>query len=113
MAPKNRLHPETRTVRKLEADGWDLVGKVATRMGRFSVDLFGFADVIGLRDGGVILVQATSDDHVSHRVRKMESPELIDRVRTACKIGVCVEVWGWYKHKEEPRIVSFNEKLGL
>ena len=108
--PKSKLHPETRTVRKLQADGWVLVGKVATRMGKFASDLFGFADVIGIRSVAghgieVILVQATSASNVSARVKKLDA---LDSVGLAVGLGITVEVWGWYPEKDEPRVVSFN-----
>lgn len=45
-------------------------------------DLFGFGDVIGLREGEVLLVQATSGDNVAARVRKA---------------GIRIEVHGWRK----------------
>ena len=57
-------------------------------------DLFGFVDILCLKDGEVVGVQATSDDHVSHRVNKIAEHGNVDAVR---KAGIGIVVHGWKK----------------
>jgi hypothetical protein len=57
-------------------------------------DLFGFVDVIGVRENETIAVQATSYSNVSARVKKIADHENIPMVR---KAGWRIEVWGWHK----------------
>jgi hypothetical protein len=59
-------------------------------------DLFGVADVLAVhpRDRLFLLVQATTADHVAHRLRKTRArPELA----LWLKAGGRFEVWGWFK----------------
>ena len=58
-------------------------------------DLFGFIDILAIRDDGdVLAVQATSRDHVAHRVTKIADHPNLPAVR---KAGWTIEVWGWGK----------------
>jgi hypothetical protein len=57
-------------------------------------DLFGIGDVLAVhpRDKAVLLVQATTADHVADRLKRVRRrPELPALLRA----GVAVEVWGW------------------
>jgi hypothetical protein len=59
-------------------------------------DLWHFADVLAChpRDRLFLLVQATSADHLAHRLRKARArPELA----LWLKAGGRFEVWGWFK----------------
>ena len=58
-------------------------------------DLFGFADLLAIRDDEILLVQVTSGSNVSARVRKIAESEHIDKVR---KAGFTVCVHGWRKN---------------
>lgn len=99
------LHPETRTVRALEADDW-VADKAVVKQGKFSSDYLGIIDVIGLREScgispEVILVQATDNTHFANRVKKvLASPQ----TRKALKTGAHVEIWAWYRDRDEPKI---------
>jgi hypothetical protein len=58
------------------------------------VDLFGFCDVLAVKEGATLAVQCTSADHVSHRLAKLrECPG----VQAALSAGWTVELWGWRK----------------
>lgn len=59
-------------------------------------DLFGFIDILGLRDGETIAVQATSYSNVSARVNKIAEHENVGVVR---KAGWRIAVHGWRKVK--------------
>ena len=58
-------------------------------------DLFGFGDVLGLREAEVLMVQATSGDNVSKRVTKIAEHPNVDAVR---KAGIRIAVWGWRRN---------------
>lgn len=55
-------------------------------------DLFGFIDVIGLKDGETLAVQATTRSNISSRVQKIGDAPLVGAVREA---GWRIVVWGW------------------
>jgi carbonic anhydrase len=55
-------------------------------------DLFGFIDILAVRDNEVLGVQATSRDNVSARVAKIAEHENIAAVR---KANIRLEVHGW------------------
>jgi hypothetical protein len=57
-------------------------------------DLFGFGDVLAIRPGEVLLVQATTGDHVAHRLAKIADHENAAAVRSA---GFRIVVHGWRK----------------
>lgn len=57
-------------------------------------DLFGFVDVVAARAGDLLLIQATSDDHVSHRRSKILQSPALERVAWS---GAKIEIWGWAK----------------
>lgn len=61
---------------------------------RIRQDLFGFIDVLCLKDGEVVGVQATSASHAAERARKIGEHENVGRVR---KAGIRIEVHGWRK----------------
>ena len=70
-------------------------------------DLFGFADLLAIRENEVMLVQVTSGTNVSARVKKITESEHIDMVR---KSGMSVFVHGWRRLKSgwEPKIVDLS-----
>lgn len=58
-------------------------------------DLFGFIDVLCLKDGETVAVQTTSSDHVAHRAAKIAESEHVDAVR---KAGWKIVIHGWRKN---------------
>lgn len=58
-------------------------------------DLYGFIDILAIRDNEVVGVQATSGDNVAARVRKIGEHELVGQVRRA---GIRILVHGWRKN---------------
>ena len=70
-------------------------------------DLFGFGDLLAIRENEVLLVQVTSGSNVSARVKKITDNEHIGAVR---KSGMRVEVHGWRKLKSgwEPKVVDMS-----
>ena len=87
--------PTELTLRKLRGDGWTAqVVEHWVPGANVRRDLFGFIDVLALRDGDVLAVQATSDGNVASRVHKIASSPHVAAVREA---GWRIEVWGWKK----------------
>lgn len=58
-------------------------------------DLFGFIDILAIKDNQVVAVQATSDSNVSSRVNKITDHEHLALVR---RVGWSVYVHGWKKN---------------
>lgn len=58
-------------------------------------DLWGFADILALRDGEVLAVQTTSGSNVAARVRKISEHENVGAVR---KAGIRIAAHGWRKN---------------
>lgn len=84
---------------KLAADGWhvETVEQTIRVPGRvFKRDLFGFGDLLAIRGGERLIVQATSYTNVSARVSKIAESELVGLVRDA---GFGIVVHGWRKVK--------------
>lgn len=89
------MTPTERTLKKLRADGWlpAVVEKWNSHV-RIRQDLYGFIDVLAVREGETLAVQACSGGDVSTRVRKIADHDNVDAVR---KAGWRIEVWGWRK----------------
>ena len=101
--------PTSRTLRRLRAEGW--MAAVVERWNphaRIRQDLFGILDIVAIRDGETLGVQATSGSNVARRVEKLTDSEALYALRAA---GWRVEVWGWRKRANgrwEPRIVDVS-----
>lgn len=63
---------------------------------RIRQDLWGFADILAIRENEVLAVQVTSGSNVAARIRKITEHENLPAVR---KAGIRVEVHGWRKLK--------------
>lgn len=57
-------------------------------------DLFGFIDLLALKDGETLAVQTTSYSNVSARINKIADHENVAAVR---KAGWSIHVHGWHK----------------
>ena len=101
--------PTQRSLQKLRADGY--LAEVVERWNphaRVRHDLFGFVDVIAVRDSEVLAVQATSRSNVAARVTKIAEHENLAAVR---KAGIRIEVHGWAKMangRHEVRVVDVS-----
>lgn len=92
---KSGTSPTARSLARLRADGW--LAEVVERWNphaRVRNDLFGFIDVLAIRGGEVLGVQATSRDNVAARVAKIGDHANVGAVR---KAGIRLEVHGWGK----------------
>jgi hypothetical protein len=89
------MTPTQLTLRKLRADGW--LAEVVERWvpgANIRKDLFGFVDILALRDGETLAVQATSYTNISARVNKIASLDAVADVRRA---NWSIWVIGWRK----------------
>ena len=88
--------PTQRSLAYLRQEGCDLV-QVVERWNphaRVRQDLFGVIDILAIREGETIGVQATSAANVSSRVRKLEDSDALGALRAA---GWTILVHGWRK----------------
>lgn len=87
--------PTARTLAALRAEEW--TAQVVERWNAFArvrVDLFGCIDVLAVRPGAILAVQATSGANVAARVAKSKA---LPALRTWLEAGGRFEVWGWAK----------------
>ncbi len=87
--------PTQLTLEKLRAEGWlaEVVEKWVPGA-NIRKDLFGWVDIVALKDGETLAVQATSYSNVSKRVTKIAESETVAEVR---KANWSIQVWGWHK----------------
>jgi hypothetical protein len=85
--------PNTLTLRELERRGF-VASLVESRIpgARITRDLFGCIDVIGIRGGETVAVQATSISNIASRIRKVEESPALAAMRAA---GWTILVHGW------------------
>jgi hypothetical protein len=90
--------PTARSLAHLRADGWhaEVVEQTVRAPGRtFKRDLWGFVDILCLRDGERLAVQTTSGTNVAARIRKIADSPLLPLVRSA---GIAIHVHGWRRN---------------
>ncbi len=87
--------PTALSLNQLRKDGWQCQVVEKTLPKTFiKQDLFGFIDILAVRDGVTMGVQATDYTSVSKRVNKIALLDTVDAVR---KAGWKLVVWGWHK----------------
>lgn len=87
--------PTSRTLDWLRSDGYlAAVVEKWNPHARIRNDLFGFIDILAIKDGETVAVQATSWSNMSARIKKIAESEHIGQVRRA---GWTVWVIGWKK----------------
>jgi hypothetical protein len=87
--------PTARSLEYLRKQGYTVA--VVEKFNSFTKtrnDLFGFIDVLAIRRNETLAVQATSRDHVAHRIAKISECEHLGAVREA---GWKIVVHGWSK----------------
>ena len=91
--------PTQLSLKKLRADGY-LVA-ITERWNAFAKirqDMFGFIDLLAIKEGEILAVQTTSASNMSARVKKIADHENVGAVR---KAGWFIHVHGW--HQDEKR----------
>jgi hypothetical protein len=90
------MSPTQRTLKRLRDAGY--LAYVVERWipgAKIRSDLFGFVDVLALRDGEILGVQTTTGSNVNARIAKITEHENVAVVR---KAGIRIEVDGWRKN---------------
>lgn len=88
------LSPMQRSLAKLRQDGYRV--HITEHYSRgLKHDLFGFCDILALRENEVLAVQVTSGSNVAARVKKIMDSEELPFVR---KAAIRVVVHGWKKY---------------
>lgn len=91
--------PTSRSLELLRKRGWR-VDVVERRLGSFvTKDLFGFIDLLAIKDEEVLAVQTTSSSNVAARVKKIGSVDLEGALADVRKLGWSIHVHGWAKRK--------------
>lgn len=109
------LSPTARTLALLRGEGWDAeVVEKWNHVTRTRKDLYGFIDIVGVRDEETIGVQSTSYSNVSARIKKIQAePKAVKWLRANNRI----QVQGWRKivgsRRWTCRIVDLTLKDGL
>lgn len=91
----SRTSPTQRSLAKLRGEGY--LVEVVERWNAHSrtrKDLFGWVDIIAIRDGETLAVQTTSWGNISSRVKKIMESDTLPDVRAA---GWLIHVHGWKK----------------
>jgi hypothetical protein len=99
------MSPTQRTLAHLRDGGCQLVQVVEkwNPHARIRQDLFGFVDVLAIRDGQTIAVQTTSSSNISSRLKKIADSESIAHIR---KAGWTVLVHGWRKNSKNRWVLT-------
>ena len=89
------MTPTQLTLRKLREDGWTVeVVEKWVPGANIRKDLFGFIDLMAIKDEQTLAVQATSYSNISARVKKIEASDYLAAVR---KANWSIWVIGWRK----------------
>lgn len=89
------MSPTQRSLKHLRDQGYRVA--ITERWNPFAKirqDLFGFIDLLAIRDGETLAVQTTSAGNMAARVKKIAESEAVGDVR---KAGWRVVVHGWRK----------------
>jgi hypothetical protein len=94
--------PTTRTLALLREQGYTVaVVEKWNPHARIRQDLFGFIDILAIKRGETLAVQATAAG-VSARLKKITESELLPKVREA---GWTIQIWGWTKSAKTGKYV--------
>lgn len=95
---KSSVSPSARSLKELRKQGY-IAESVEKRIRNWiTKDFINVIDILAFKTNGeigdVVGVQATSTDHVSHRINKaLAEPRLVGWLKAGCRF----EVWGWAK----------------
>lgn len=93
------MSPTARTMQKLRDDGWICqVVETFNRFGRVRQDLFGVIDIVAIRPGRTLGVQACTGTDYARRVKKCKDGPGATAWIAA---GNELEVWAWRKLKTD------------
>ena len=97
------LSPTARTLQRLRDVGYLVAGTQHWNPhAKIRQDLFGIVDVLAVKPGQTLAVQATSSSNASKRQHKLQDHESLHPLLSA---GWLVEVWGWRKNSSNRWVV--------
>jgi hypothetical protein len=98
--------PTQLSLKKLREEGWlaEVVEKWVPGA-NIRKDLWGWVDIVALKDGVTLAVQTTSYSNMSARAKKIAESETIAEVR---KANWSIEIHGWHK-KDNRWVVKVND----
>lgn len=106
--------PTTRTLKKLTEDSWlaETVEKWIPRT-RITRDLFGVGDILAVKHGEVVLIQATSDNTGGNSPSRIAKIKAEPRMHQWLHADILrVQVWAWRFLKRsgqwEPKITEIT-----
>lgn len=89
------MSPTQRTLAKLRDEGWlPWITEHWNAYARIRQDLYGFVDVLAVKDANTLAVQCTSASNMASRVAKISEHASLGPLR---KAGWAIQVWGWRK----------------
>ena len=99
--------PLTRSKKALEKDGYH-VEKTEhfNSWAKVRIDLWGFCDLLAIRENEILAVQTTSASNMSARVKKILGHDNYAKVKAA---GIKVRVDGWKKNKKGRYEIKIRE----
>ncbi|HOY71474.1 MAG TPA: hypothetical protein PKV03_13090 [Methylotenera sp.] len=99
--------PTQRSLKYLREQGYTVaITEKWNPHARVRQDLFGFIDMLGIKDGQTLAVQTTSSSSFSERKKKIEAHENLPLVLAA---GWQVSVHGWRKNSKGKWVVREGE----
>jgi len=111
------MSPTARTLKQLRDDGW--LCQVVEHWNSFAKirqDLFGFIDILAVREGQTLGIQVTTESNASARRSKMLDTE--SHLRAFLRGGNLVQLWTWQKRKTRwryrvRRFIENGSQLGM
>jgi len=92
-AKRSKISPTQRSLKHLREAGYLCqVTEHWNQWARVRQDLFGFIDILAIRDAEILAVQACIRSDVATRATKIANHPNVGAVR---KAGIRIEVWGW------------------
>ena len=87
--------PTQLSLKKLRDEGWlaEVVEKWVPGA-NIRKDLWGWTDIVAIKDGETLAVQTTSYSNMSARAKKIAESDTVAEVR---KAGWSIQIWGWRK----------------
>ena len=90
------MTPTQRSLKLLRDEKWVVaIVEKWNQWAKIRIDLFGFGDLLAIRDGTALIVQTTSGSNVSARIEKIKANQ--DARRWLLAPNHFIEVHGWRK----------------
>ena len=90
------ISPTQLSLKKIREEGYVVVQVVEywNAFARRRIDLYGFIDILAIKDGHVLAVQTTTVGNMGARIKKIANHENVGEVR---KANWSIHVHGWHK----------------